>query len=499
MYQKNTGGWLKHLDFILIDLLLLQISYILAFFTRHHERYDLAHSFQMVYHDHLYLTGAIVLAVSGLAFSVMTENHKDILKRGYLIELKEVLKQAAACTVFLLIYLFFTQTGEQFSRLTVAYFMGYSVILLYTGRMLWKQVLFHRGVSDNRKRHILLITVREHAASLARKLKTHEYGNIDIIGMVLADGEGNLYKVGEMIEGVMILCDMEHLVNYMQERWIDEVLIQVPKASLEKHQMEELEEIRKDILMMGLTTHEIIDYDPESSNMRTVEDVAGFECLTESVRIATPRQLFIKRLMDIAGGLVGMGFTAILTIIIGPMIKIADPKGGIFFKQIRVGRNGRRFPIYKFRSMYTDAEERKKELMKLNKTGDSKLFKVDNDPRILGSGPDGTRHGIGWFIRRTSLDEFPQFWSVLIGDMSLVGTRPPTEDEWENYDLHHRARLAIKPGLTGLWQVSGRSKITDFEEVVALDMKYINNWSIREDIKIILKTVKVMITGDGAE
>ena len=124
---------------------------------------------------------------------------------------------------------------------------------------------------------------------------------------------------------------------------------------------------------------------------------------------------------------------------------------------------------------------------------------MDNDPRILGSGPDGTRHGIGWFIRRTSLDEFPQFWSVLIGDMSLVGTRPPTVDEWEQYELHHRARLAIKPGLTGLWQVSGRSNITDFEQVVDLDMKYINNWGVREDIKIILKTVKVMLTGDGAE
>ena len=124
---------------------------------------------------------------------------------------------------------------------------------------------------------------------------------------------------------------------------------------------------------------------------------------------------------------------------------------------------------------------------------------MDNDPRILGSGPDGTRHGIGWFIRRTSIDEFPQFWSVLIGHMSLVGTRPPTIDEWEQYDLHHRARLAIKPGLTGLWQVSGRSNITDFEQVVDLDMKYINNWGIREDIKIILKTVKVMLTGDGAE
>jgi lipopolysaccharide/colanic/teichoic acid biosynthesis glycosyltransferase len=126
------------------------------------------------------------------------------------------------------------------------------------------------------------------------------------------------------------------------------------------------------------------------------------------------------------------------------------------------------------------------------------MFKMEDDPRIIGSGPDGKKHGIGWFIRKTSIDEFPQFWNVLKGDMSLVGTRPPTVQEYEQYEIHHKARLAIKPGLTGLWQVSGRSKITDFEEVVALDLKYINTWTISKDIVIILKTVQVMFTGDGA-
>ena len=130
------------------------------------------------------------------------------------------------------------------------------------------------------------------------------------------------------------------------------------------------------------------------------------------------------------------------------------------------------------------------------------MFKIDDDPRIIGSekkDKNGRPRGIGNFIRKTSLDEFPQFWNVLKGDMSLVGTRPPTLDEWEKYDLHHRVRMSIKPGITGLWQISGRSDITDFEEVVRLDREYIQNWSIWLDFKILFKTVGVVLRHEGAE
>lgn len=502
---------MKHYDFLIVDFITLQITYILAYLTRHGWQ-----RVSEVYQEPRYLSSAIVLAITAVAFSVMTENHKDILKRGLLIEIRQVIKLVIACTMCILAYLFFTKEVD-FSRLVVAYFYVYSLILDTLARTVWKKWLLTKGVSDNQKRHILLITTKEYAHILANRLKAHEYGGLDIIGVVLADGDTepcgekiqnedagcddiyDSYRIGEKIDGIKIVSELDNLVGNIQNRWVDEILIYVPRTALDDKLAKKLEKIRSDVLMMGLATHDIIDFDPEGGNMRTVEDVCGFECLTESIHMATTGQLLIKRIMDIAGGLVGLILTAVLTVIIGPMIKIADPKGGIFFKQIRVGRNGRQFPIYKFRSMYVDAEERKKELAEQNKTGDARLFKIDNDPRILGSGPDGMRHGIGWFIRRTSIDEFPQFWSVLIGHMSLVGTRPPTVDEWKQYDLHHRARLAIKPGLTGLWQVSGRSNITDFEEVVKLDLKYIKNWGIREDIKIILKTIQVVITGYGAE
>lgn len=160
-----------------------------------------------------------------------------------------------------------------------------------------------------------------------------------------------------------------------------------------------------------------------------------------------------------------------------------------------------RFKMYKFRSMYRDAEERKKELMEKNRIKDGMMFKLDFDERIIGNKimPNGEKKtGIGDFIRRTSLDEFPQFINVLKGDMSLVGTRPPTVDEWEKYELHHRARLSIKPGITGMWQTSGRSNITDFEEVVRLDTEYIKNWTPGLDIRILLKTVVSIVSRKGS-
>ena len=218
--------------------------------------------------------------------------------------------------------------------------------------------------------------------------------------------------------------------------------------------------------------------------------------MTTSVNAVSAKQLFVKRTIDILAGLAGCLLTGVVALFVGPAIYLKSP-GPIFFSQIRVGKNGRKFKLYKFRSMYLDAEERKKELMEQNRVSDGLMFKLEYDPRIIGS-EKGKGKGIGNFIRKTSLDEFPQFWNVLKGDMSLIGTRPPTVDEWEKYELHHRARLAIKPGITGMWQVSGRSDITDFEEVVRLDTEYIENWSIGLDIKLLLKTVLVVLKGSGS-
>jgi exopolysaccharide biosynthesis polyprenyl glycosylphosphotransferase len=207
-----------------------------------------------------------------------------------------------------------------------------------------------------------------------------------------------------------------------------------------------------------------------------------------TTRLYDYRLMLVKRLMDIVGALVGLCITAVATIFLAPAILLESP-GPLFFKQIRIGKNGRRFTFYKFRSMYVDAEERKKELMAQNEM-QGNMFKMTNDPRITK---------VGKFIRKTSLDELPQFWNVLKGDMSLVGTRPPTEDEYLHYEGWQKRRISFRPGITGLWQISGRSNIKDFNEVVKLDLEYIDNWSIGLDMKIILKTVYAVFRGVGAE
>lgn len=168
-------------------------------------------------------------------------------------------------------------------------------------------------------------------------------------------------------------------------------------------------------------------------------------------------------------------------------IVVDDPSAGPVFSQERVGRNGKLFKFYKFRSMCPNAEAKLDDLLDQNEM-DGPVFKIKDDPRI-------TR--VGKFIRKTSIDELPQFYNVLKGDMSLVGTRPPTVDEFRQYESHQKRRLSAKPGITGLWQVSGRNEIKDFEDVVKLDVQYIDNWSIGLDIKIILKTIKVVFEKGG--
>jgi lipopolysaccharide/colanic/teichoic acid biosynthesis glycosyltransferase len=252
---------------------------------------------------------------------------------------------------------------------------------------------------------------------------------------------------------------------------------------------------------MGIVVHiGLFKMSHDTSRRQFVERMGNYTVLTTAITDVTPAQHLMKRGLDIIGGLIGCIFTCILFIFIAPAIYIKSP-GPIFFKQVRVGINGKKFNMYKFRSMYLDAEKRKAELMAQNRIKDGMMFKLDADPRIIGCkvNPDGSfKKGIGNFIRDYSLDEFPQFFNVLKGDMSLVGTRPPTVDEWEKYELHHRARLAVKPGITGLWQVSGRSGILDFEEVVRLDTQYIADWSMENDIKILFKTIKVVFCKNGA-
>jgi lipopolysaccharide/colanic/teichoic acid biosynthesis glycosyltransferase len=194
----------------------------------------------------------------------------------------------------------------------------------------------------------------------------------------------------------------------------------------------------------------------------------------------------VKRFLDVVGSLVGLVITGLVFIPIAIAIKLNAP-GPILFSQTRLGWMGKPFKIWKFRSMYVDAEARKKELESQNQA-DGKVFKMENDPRITA---------VGRVLRKTSLDELPQFWNVLKGEMSLVGTRPPTPNEVDIYEVPEWQRLDVKPGMTGEWQVNGRSSIKNFEDIIRLDLRYQQNWSLAYDLKLIIKTIVVVFRKDS--
>ena len=267
---------------------------------------------------------------------------------------------------------------------------------------------------------------------------------------------------------------------------VDEVFIQVDEIQKrEKYLKNMILEFEK----MGVVVNLNLDlFDLGVNGVKQVYNLEQYHVLAFSSRLFDYRMVLIKRMIDIAGALVGLLITGIVGIVLAPFLLLESP-GPLIFCQNRVGVNGRIFKFYKFRSMYVDAEERKKELMAQNEV-QGLMFKMENDPRITK---------VGAFIRKTSIDELPQFWNVLKGDMSLVGTRPPTVDEYEQYTGYQKRRISFRPGITGLWQISGRSDIKDFDEVVKLDLEYIDNWSLLLDLKIIFKTILVVFKGSGAK
>ncbi|SFG36744.1 sugar transferase [Oribacterium sp. WCC10] len=317
-----------------------------------------------------------------------------------------------------------------------------------------------------------------------------------LVGIMLTDDDGTGHDSVEEIDHIPVISYSRDIVDTVRNGAIDEVFI------LESDERSELIlKMSEEFAQMGIALHlglsslKILEdrlCDETKEYIPKIQSRLGYLGRYPMAILQPPvvklRFEYAKRLMDIAGGLVGFCFAAILYVILGIAIKLDSP-GPVIFAQERIGKNGRRFKMYKFRSMYIDAEERKAELMKQNEMN-GLMFKMKDDPRITK---------VGKFIRKTSLDEFPQFVNVLLGDMSLVGTRPPTVNEFNRYSNYHKRRLSMKPGITGMWQVSGRSDITDFEEVVRLDCQYIDNWSLALDFKILVKTVLAVVMRKGSE
>ncbi len=482
MYRKRAGGWLKHLDFIVLDILCLQAAFLLAF--------AVCTGLSSPYANDAYQEIGIILLLACICVTLLSDAFSGVLKRGRYEEFAAMLEQACLIEAVIIICLFTLQKEISYSRFII-YLTGVLYVCIgYFVRCLWKAILSRRR-SVVERHSLLVVTEQALAEQAVKDAMEQETGQFLVTGVAILDSDMR----NQEILGVPVVAKVDSVAEAVCRSWVDEALVVLPKERPYPGKLIE------QLAGMGMVVHFSVFRAEEAGEMhQSVGRFGDYTVLTTSISIATPVQQLAKRMLDIVGGAIGCLITGILFLFLAPAIFIASP-GPIFFTQERVGRNGKRFRIYKFRSMYMDAEERKKELLKLNQHGDGLMFKMEADPRIIGCKilPDGrVKKGLGNFIRDWSLDEFPQFFNVLKGDMSLVGTRPPTLDEWERYEPHHRARLAVRPGITGLWQVSGRSKITDFEEVVRLDTKYIVDWSMALDLKILLKTVKVVIFRDGA-
>ena len=457
--------------FTILDLICMSVGFFLGIFIRHGD-------FEIMDTYSVYREVYVVLAITIIANAFFFRPYEDIFRRGMWIEFINVAKCLCVQMVIAVIYMFMVQSSSHYSRLAFAFAIVSISMLTYIGRLVGKNFLRNIAEKSYYRKKLLVVTTSEKAERILQQSREEVEFNYQISALAIMDKD----MIGQIIAGVPVTANAESLYDDARLTVVDSVLIDLEPEHPWFKETVNLFQVMGDEVNISLS-----EYNLGIPNQQIIK-MGDLTVLSGNAQKAALGDAIAKRTLDMIGGIVGLILTGIFVIFVGPAIMIESP-GPIFFSQTRIGKNGRRFKIYKFRSMYMDAEERKKELMEKNKMS-GLMFNMDDDPRITK---------VGKFIRKTSIDEFPQFWNVLMGDMSLVGTRPPTEDEFKQYKARYKKRLSMKPGITGLWQVSGRSTITDFEDVVKLDVQYIENWSFGLDLKILLQTVLVVLKHDGAQ
>ena len=457
---------------LLADLCSITLAYTVSILMRFQK-------FSRVMEPELHFMVYIGFLLFCTIYSFLFDWNREFLKRGVLVELIAVTKFNIFMELSGMAFLFMLQRGVDVSRLVMGYFAILNILIVWLVRLAMKKGLRVYFTAKSNIVKIMIIAKDAVLAKTVAKLKDSLDINYEIVALACVDAD----RKGEVINGVTVNADRQDVLTMARQMPLDEVFISLPDED-----MAYVKHIIYDLESMGIACHYNIDIIERPSKEVRVGSFAGYTVVTYSINHFDYRRMVVKRLVDILGGLVGSLITIVITPFVAAAIRLDSP-GPVFFAQTRIGKNGRRFKIYKFRSMYVDAEERKKELENQNEM-QGLMFKMENDPRV-------TR--VGKFIRKTSIDELPQFFNIVRGDMSLVGTRPPTEGEFEQYNSHYRRRISMTPGLTGLWQISGRSEIVDFDEVVKLDLEYIDNWTLGLDIKILFRTVWVVLTGRGSK
>lgn len=472
MFQRES--LIKHYVFLGIDVMALAIAFILSNYLRFQE-------VPLRVFENLYINVFIISIVVCVAGNIILKLDKHIFDRGAYQEFLAVCKSSFCIGVAVMVYFFLSQQGINYSRLQWGYYFILYFVISYAGHQTAKWVIAKYYKNSRSCKKIMLITSSDKVNDILEKFQRTNNWYFEIIGITIVDRD----MAGAEIQKIPVIANMETMLEKAKNIALDGVFINV---SYKIHALFDVRQTLHDFQQMGIIVHVNIDALELDVTDKVIENLGFFKVVSYASKLYEPGQLVLKRCMDIIGGMVGVFLTLIIGVFVAIAIKIDSP-GPIIFSQNRVGKNGRHFRMYKFRSMYIDAEERKKELLQQNEMQGA-MFKMTDDPRI-------TR--VGRFIRKYSIDELPQFFNVLKGDMSLVGTRPPTVEEVQKYKTEQKRRLSVTPGMTGLWQTSGRSEIYDFDEIVKLDLEYIDKWSIGLDIKLLVKTIVVCVKGEGAK
>ncbi|MCR6545229.1 sugar transferase [Dehalobacterium formicoaceticum] len=463
MYRFNSRSLLNIRQY-LMDIIFIVISYMVSYYIAGRFTF-LAGFFEYIWILFIFITSWIYTMYARGMYDITIFKYRDRILRNVLFATFVSALNTAAMTFFIKFH--------TLSRLFFGIFICSTIVLVLFERYLYFDLAKKFGL--RRKKKVVFIGHDVITAKYMHFIKMTDM-LLHIVKQINLDQEPDYYN----LKDEKLMQDLNQLLRSTE---INEVIFTVPSPYFA--------DIRKYAKMceeMGVTTSIALEFSEFKISQISLSSIGTLSKLTFHSVCLDAYQLFYKRCFDLAGGLVGLLGTTFLALFIVPAIKL-ESRGPVFFTQDRMGMNGRVFKLYKFRSMTVDAEDKKKDLMSQNEMGDEMMFKIKEDPRVTK---------VGKFLRATSLDELPQFLNVLKGEMSLVGTRPPTLDEVAKYENHHWRRISIKPGITGLWQISGRSQITDFEEIVKLDTKYIDNWSLWLDIKIIYKTVMVVFKKSGA-
>lgn len=482
MHQKSSG--LTKYLLMFCDMICIALSLFSADFLWHDVLRNISRG------GANYSTLLVFILVSYIVYFLFNKSIGNFYVRGFLLELWAVIKTNAFLLLCSTLIMFFLKRSNDYSRMVIGIFAIVNCLLMWGSHILIKGMIPHVYKAMVTKHNAIVVGSREFVKDIVEEGYITKDFSKDIVGKSLVEEENHEAPVAdidekdkgiyEIVDKIPEISTIDELTTFCKGASVDEVIIEITAATRTK-----LMPIIDELAGAGI----VIKYRSKLPKLsavpcQAVMKAGDYLVATYASGTVSNGNIMLKRAFDIFAGLLGSLITLVLAVFIAPAIKL-ESKGPVFFRQERIGRNGRRFQIYKFRSMYSDAEERKAELMKQNEMDDL-MFKMEDDPRITK---------VGKFLRKTSLDEFPQFFNILLGDMSLVGTRPPTADEFEKYNLNHKIRLSFRPGLTGLWQVSGRNAVKDFDDVVALDMEYIRNWSPILDIKIMFKTVPAMLSG----